>query len=67
MYRTGDVDGTKDPDGGLAFSGLLPEEALREIRIAEGVSFEKGQVWDAMQAAAELELAALAEEIPDVG
>jgi hypothetical protein len=66
MYRTGDVDGSKEPDGGLSFSGLIPADQLLAIREAEGVSFEKGQEWERIKEAAELERAALAEEIPDL-
>lgn len=67
MYRTGDVDGSKPEDGGLAFSGLIPADQLLEIRTAEGVDFTKGGVWDAMKEEAEQILSELAEEIPDIG
>lgn len=67
IYRTGDPDGTKDADGGLTMSGLIPADQLLAIRIAEGVDFEKGQDWQRMQDEAALELAALSDEVPDLG
>jgi len=42
LYTTGSETGTEPLDGGVAFTGLLPEAEQRAIREAEGV-FEKGQ------------------------
>lgn len=64
LYRTGDVDPSKMPDGGEAFAGLVPYDVQLRRRTAEGV-MEKGQVWKELQEAAGPELAALAQEIPD--
>ena len=64
LYRTGDMDPSKMPDGGEAFAGLVPAAIQRKRREAEGV-FEKGQVWKELNEAAAAELAALAQEIPD--
>lgn len=32
LYRTGDEAGTKKPDDGSTFNGLLPLEELRKLR-----------------------------------
>jgi len=65
LYTTGDIDGQKDPEvPNVTFEGLLPEERQRKIRTEEGV-FEKGQIWEQMQADAKAEADALAQEIPD--
>lgn len=65
LYTTGDVDGTKDPDNGEAFAGLLSAERQTSIRQAEGV-LDKGQKWDEVQSEAERILAELAAEVSDV-
>lgn len=59
LYTTGSESGTQDPDGGESFSGLLPIERAREAAIARGVSFEKGQVFEQLQAEAEGAIAEL--------
>lgn len=62
LYTTGDESGLTDPDpNGDVMMGLLPEAEQRQIRQDEGV-LDKGQVWDAMQAEAEVEIAAIAAE-----
>lgn len=66
LYTTGDVDGTKNPDSGEAFAGLIPAADLLRIRTEEGV-MEKGQIWEQMQQEGADEIAALADEVPDVG
>lgn len=47
VYRTGLEDGDALPDGGAAFSGLLPTKEQLAIREAMG-DMDKGQVWDEM-------------------
>lgn len=61
-YTTGDDSGLSDPDGGLAFAGFISEEEQKAARIAEGVKFEGGEVYQELLTAAEAELAELAQE-----
>lgn len=61
-YTTGDDSGLSDPDDGLAFAGMIDESAQREARVAEGVQFEGGEVYQELLTAAEAELAELAAE-----
>jgi hypothetical protein len=65
LYRTGDIDGTKPPDGGLAFTGMIDPVKQLEIRTAEGV-MAKGEEWERIVAAGEAAIAALGQVIPDV-
>ena len=65
LYTTGDVDGSKNPDAGEAFSGLIPADQLLAIRTAEGV-MDKGQIWEQMVQEGADEIAALADEVPDI-
>jgi len=60
LYTTGDESGQLNPDNGESFAGLLPLEEAKAAAIARGVSFEKGQVWDQLQAEADAAIAELA-------
>jgi hypothetical protein len=46
-YTTGDPTGASNPDGGEAFSGLLPYEEQKAIRERAG-DLKKGEVWEEM-------------------
>jgi hypothetical protein len=63
LYRTGDMSGLTDPDHGEAFSGLLPLEILVPIKEAEGF-FIKGEIWEEMEAEAQIELTQIQSETP---
>jgi hypothetical protein len=57
-YTTGDQSGRTDPDAGEVFAGLRTAETQRAEREAAGL-FEKGQVWEELQALGEAALGEL--------
>jgi hypothetical protein len=63
IYRTGDMSGLTLPDGGEAFSGLLPLDIIMPIKEAEGY-FIKGELWQEMEQSAPAELEAIRQETP---
>jgi hypothetical protein len=63
MYISGDDSGQSPRDKfNETFEGLLPEEEQRARRIAEGVQFEGGEVFETMRTEAEAAIAELAQE-----